>query len=334
MNSAPLTRAFLVAASTIVILAGLKAAQPIVVPILVAFFLAILTSPAVSTLVKLKLPTGLAVAIVVILLFVFLYGLGSLLVNSTDQFIERIPDYESQLTSWLAVLQDRLPWLVEDVRASINEFRPTDNALTVLSTLFSGLGSIITAVVLIVFTLIFTLIEAQSAADKVKLALGENNTLSYVNRFSKLVQRYLLVKSLISLATGLIIALMLRIIGVDYPVLWGTIAFAMNFIPNIGSLIAAVPAVILAAIQLGLPGLVITSMGYIAINMVIGNFIEPRLMGKTLDISPLVVFLSLVFWGWALGPVGMLLSIPLTVVIKIGLEVYPKTRWLAKIISQ
>ncbi|MDX1474659.1 MAG: AI-2E family transporter [Reinekea sp.] len=333
MNESPLTRTLVIAASVIVILAGLKVAQPIVVPVLVAFFLAVLTSPAISFLVRFKIPAGIAIAIVVVSLFGFFYALGTLVATSTDQFIERLPDYQNRIQSWLVTIQNKAPWLVDDAKERMANLQPTQSALSLLGSLFSGLGSVLTAMVLIVFTLIFALLEGQNATKKARIAL-DDNTIQYIKRFSKLVQRYLLVKSLISLATGFLVGLMLWIIDVDYPFLWGTFAFLMNYIPNIGSLLAAIPPVILASIQHALPGFLITGSGFIAINMIVGNLIEPRMMGKSLDISPLVVFLSLIFWGWIFGPIGMLLSIPLTVVVKIGLEVYPKTKWLAQIISQ
>ncbi len=333
MNESPLTRTLVIAASVIIILAGLKVAQPIVVPVLVAFFLAVLTSPAISFLVRFKIPAGIAIAIVVISLFGFFYALGTLVATSTDQFIERLPDYQNRIQGWLVTIQNNAPWLVDDAKERIANLQPTQSALSLLGSLFSGLGSVLTAMVLVVFTLIFALLEGQNATKKARIAL-DDNTIQYIKRFSKLVQRYLLVKSLISLATGFLVGLMLWIIDVDYPFLWGTFAFLMNYIPNIGSLLAAIPPVILASIQHALPGFLITGSGFIAINMIVGNLIEPRMMGKSLDISPLVVFLSLIFWGWIFGPIGMLLSIPLTVVVKIGLEVYPKTKWLAQIISQ
>ncbi|WP_196158426.1 AI-2E family transporter [Reinekea sp. G2M2-21] len=333
MNESPLTRTLVIAASVIIILAGLKVAQPIVVPVLVAFFLAVLTSPAISFLVRFKIPAGIAIAIVVISLFGFFYALGTLVATSTDQFIERLPDYQNRIQSWLVTIQNNAPWLVDDAKERIANLQPTQSALSLLGSLFSGLGSVLTAMVLVVFTLIFALLEGQNATKKARIAL-DDNTIQYIKRFSKLVQRYLLVKSLISLATGFLVGLMLWIIDVDYPFLWGTFAFLMNYIPNIGSLLAAIPPVILASIQHAFPGFLITGSGFIAINMIVGNLIEPRMMGKSLDISPLVVFLSLIFWGWIFGPIGMLLSIPLTVVVKIGLEVYPKTKWLAQIISQ
>lgn len=334
MNDVSLSRGLIVLASLFIIIAGIKIAQPIVMPVLVAFFLAALTSPAVSLLVRLRLPLGVAITIVVVMLIGFFYALGRVLATSTDEFLVRLPDYQAQLELWLVQLKDSVPWLIEDIEQRIAEFQPTDSAIAIVGKLFSGVGSVLTAIVLIVFTLIFTLLETNNAGEKLRIAFGDDKTIGYIKRFSKMVQRYLLVKSLISLATGILVTILLVFLGVDYPILWGTLAFLMNFIPNIGSLLAAVPPMILAGIQLGLPGLLITTGGFTAINMIIGNLIEPRLMGKTLDISPLVVFLSLVLWGWILGPIGMLLSIPLTVVIKIGLEVYPGSRWIAELISQ
>ena len=137
------------------------------------------------------------------------------------------------------------------------------------------------------------------------------------------------IKTLISLATGVIVTLMLLIIGVDYPLLWGLLAFVLNFVPNIGSIIAAVPAVLLAVIQLGVIYALITAMAYFILNLFMGNVIEPRFMGRELGLSTLVVFLSLLFWGWLLGPVGMLLSVPLTITARIALDSRDDTRWIA-----
>ncbi len=334
MKDAPLTRAIVLLASTFIVIAGLKIAQPILLPIFVAIFLSVITSPMVSSLVKLKLPIGLAITIVVIGLFGFFYGLGRLLITSTDEFILNLPGYQEQIQEWLVTIQNQAPWLVNQAKIQISTLQPTERALSMIGALFSGLGSALTTLVLIVFTLIFTLYEAQNVSRKARLIFGEANTLDYVKKFSSMVQKYLLVKSLVSVATGILVGLFLLIVGVDYPVLWGTIAFLMNFIPNIGSLLAAIPPVIIGGIQFGISGFLITSAGFIAVNTIIGNLVEPKLMGKTLDISPLIVFLSLIFWGWVFGPIGMLLSIPLTVTLKIGLEVYPPTKWLAHIISQ
>jgi len=125
----------------------------------------------------------------------------------------------------------------------------------------------------------------------------------------------------------------LALMGVDYAILWAVIAFLLNFIPNIGSIIAAVPPMLIALIQLGPMSSMLVAGLYMITNTVFGNVIEPRYMGRSLGLSTLVVFVSLVFWGWIFGPVGMLLSIPLTMVVKIGLENSEKNRWLAVLLG-
>jgi AI-2 transport protein TqsA len=125
----------------------------------------------------------------------------------------------------------------------------------------------------------------------------------------------------------------LSLIGVDFAPTWGLLAFLLNFIPNIGSIIAAVPAILLALIQLGLPSALLTLLGYLVVNITIGNFLEPRVMGRSLGLSTLVVFLSLLFWRWVLGPIGMVLSVPLTMTAKIALAVNEDTRWLAVLLE-
>jgi predicted PurR-regulated permease PerM len=143
------------------------------------------------------------------------------------------------------------------------------------------------------------------------------------------VNKYLVIKTTVSLATGCLVTFWLWILGVDFAPLWGLVAALMNFIPNVGSILAAVPAVLLSIVQLGLPDAALVALGYIAINLLMGNVLEPRYMGSGLGLSPLVVFLSLMVWGWMFGPAGMFLSIPLTMIAKIALEQNPSTRWVA-----
>ena len=147
------------------------------------------------------------------------------------------------------------------------------------------------------------------------------------------VRGYLAIKTLTSLSTGILVSLMLAVLGVDFAILWGLLAFLLNYVPNIGSILAAVPAVLLALLLGGLPSALLVTAGYVLINVIIGNVVEPRLMGEGLGLSTLVVFLSLVLWGWLLGPVGMLLSIPLTTTLKIVLEGREATRPLALLLG-
>ena len=139
------------------------------------------------------------------------------------------------------------------------------------------------------------------------------------------------IKTATSAVTGVLVAALLFLLGVDYPVLWGLLAFLLNFVPNIGSIMAAIPPVLLAFLQpeSGMATAMYTALGFVAINCFISYAIEPRFMGQGLGLSTLVVFVSLVFWGWVLGPVGMLLSAPLTMTFKIVLSDFDDTRWIA-----
>jgi predicted PurR-regulated permease PerM len=143
----------------------------------------------------------------------------------------------------------------------------------------------------------------------------------------------MVIKTLVSMCTGTLVAVFVFIMGLDYPLLWGMLAFALNYVPNIGSIIAAVPAVLLAIIQIGIVKAMIIAAGYVVLNLVMGNVIEPRFMGRSLGLSTMVVFLSLVFWGWILGPVGMLLSVPLTITAKIALDSREESRWIAVLLG-
>ena len=151
--------------------------------------------------------------------------------------------------------------------------------------------------------------------------------------FRENVKRYLVIKTVASLGTGVAIGLWFAMLGVDYPMLWGLLAFLLNYVPNIGSIIAAVPAVLFAAVQLGPGAALWSAAGYLAVNILVGSIVEPRFMGRGLGLSALVVLLSLVFWGWVLGPVGMFLSVPLTMMIKIALDSRPDTHWIAVLLG-
>ena len=193
----------------------------------------------------------------------------------------------------------------------------------------ASFGNVMTNAFLILLTVIFIFAEEVGFREKLLNARGASeSSLEGLESFTRSVNRYLAIKTLLSLVTGLLVLLVLWVQGVDYPVMWALLAFLLNFVPTVGSFLAAVPAVLLALVQLGPTQAGFLGMAYVVINLVIGNVVEPRWMGKGLNLSPLVVFLSLVFWGWVLGPVGMLLSIPLTILVKIALESDAETAWV------
>jgi predicted PurR-regulated permease PerM len=207
-------------------------------------------------------------------------------------------------------------------------------AIQLVADVFNGFGGVLANAFLIFLTVVFILFEAHSFPHKVRAILPDPETsLARFQVFSDNLKNYLAIKTMASLGTGAVIAVWLVFLKVDYPLLWGLLAFLLNYVPNIGSVIAAVPAVLFAFIQLGPVAALWAAVGYVAVNVVVGNVIEPRFMGRGLGLSTLVVFASLVFWGWVLGPVGMFLSVPLTMTAKIALDSHDDSRWIAVLLG-
>jgi predicted PurR-regulated permease PerM len=177
---------------------------------------------------------------------------------------------------------------------------------------------------------VFMLLEGVWVPTKIRVAFGsDSDAVHQLELAAVQIQRYLAVKTIVSLTTGGLVAVWTAVLGLDFALVWGLLAFLLNFIPTIGSLIAAVPAVLMALVQHGPGTALAVGLGFLIVNVLFGNIIEPNVMGRTLGLSTLVVFLSLVFWGWVLGTVGMLLSVPLTMIIKIILESNESTRPVA-----
>lgn len=196
--------------------------------------------------------------------------------------------------------------------------------------LFVWLGSAFSNIVLIVLTVMFILLEAKSFPIKLRGVLGD--PLQVFPRFTRFVddmKRYIVIKTLISLVTGVLVAIWLFILHVDFPVLWGFLAFLLNYVPSLGSTIAGIPAVLLAFVQFGIWRAILVATGYIVINLALDYGVEKRLMGRKLGLSTLVVFLSLIFWGSLLGPIGAVLCIPLTMTLKFAFESSERTRWIS-----
>jgi AI-2 transport protein TqsA len=318
-------------AAFIIIVAGLKAATQLLVPFLLAVFIAVLCAPMMIWLKKRRVPSIVSVLIVAVLFFIITATLGTVIGTSLSAFYQDLPEYEQKLQQQGADIIATLSGfgIVVD-EAVLSNYIDPGAVMKMVAKVFSGLGGVLTNTFLILFSVIFILLEASDFPEKLKRALGSKTlALEHFQKFSDSVQRYLLIKTLVSMGTGMIVGTMLAWIGVDYAILWAVIAFLLNFIPNIGSIIAAVPPMLIALIQLGPMSSMLVAGLFVVTNVLFGNVIEPRYMGRSLGLSTLVVFVSLVFWGWIFGPVGMLLSIPLTMMVKIALENSQRNRWLA-----
>lgn len=318
-------------AAVMVIVAGLKSAETIVLPMMLALFISIISIPPLRWLILHKVPP--LIAIVIVLLVIVLFGgiLGLIVAASIDSFMERLPDYQERLDELMISVVPLLEefGLAVDRDTLVSYFNP-GQAMDLVGRTLSGVGNVLTSVFLVLFIVLFILLEQATFSIKLRHALpNADQSLANTSGFIRQVNKYLAIKSTISLVTGVLIASWLWFLGVDFPILWGLVAFLMNFIPNVGSILAAIPTVLLALVQLGLGDAALVALGYLAVNVLMGNLIEPRLMGSGLGLSPLVVFLSLITWGWLFGPVGMFLSIPLTMIVKIALEQNRSTHWIA-----
>ena len=325
----------LILASIVIILAGVKAASAIVVPFLLSVFIAMACSPIITWANRYKLPRAIAVVLVILIIVVFGLILAGLVGQSMNEFSQNMPKYREQLVAEFAWVIGQLDAFNISVdKQQLLTYLDPGAAMNMATNLLSSLGGVLTNFLLILLIVVFMLFEAESVPKKIHIALDDPSMkIQQIDKFLVSVKNYLVIKTLVSLGTGLVIGIWLYVLGVDHFLLWAVLAFLLNYIPNIGSIIAAVPAVLLAFVQLGPTTAGLTALGFVVSNMVMGNVVEPRYMGRGLGLSTLVVFLSLIFWGWLLGTVGMLLSVPLTMIVKIALESSPDTRWVALLLA-
>ena len=334
-NSQRGIRFLVIAAALVIIIMGINQAQSVLVSFLVAVFFAIIGTPPVLWLDRKRIPSVVAVLLVVSSMITILMIVGAIVGASIKSFYTELPVYQTRLQEQVSAFQTF--WETKGIRGMDKVLLGYINPVAVMNltaSLLAGLGSALSNIVLILLTVTFILLEASSFPVKLRAVLGDpRQAFPQFTRFVGDIERYIVIKTLISLATGILIGIWLSILGVDFPILWGFLAFLLNYVPSIGSTVAAIPAVLLAFIQLGIGSAVMATAGYMAVNFILDNVIEMRLMGRRLGLSTLVVFLSLIFWGSLLGPVGMVLCIPLTMTLKFACENNKGTQWIAVLLA-
>jgi predicted PurR-regulated permease PerM len=321
---------FIVMASIIIVLSGIKSASEIIVPFLLSLFLAIILLPSYNFFNKKGLPNIISLLLVIGTFVLVLLLVAKLIGTSITDFNANIDSYSEKLTEYYVYIVNITSKV--GIELSVNELSTIINSKEMMSfatKIMHNMGSMFTNSFVVLLTIIFMLLESSHFKAKIELIGEKNEMISHLDKITSQIKEYMFLKTLISFLTGVTVWISLSIVGTDYAFLWAVVAFLFNFIPNIGSLIAAVPAVLLTLVQFGVIDAIIVSTIYIFINIIIGSIIEPKIMGKGLGISTLVVFLSLIFWGWLLGIVGMLLSIPLTIMLKIILDNNHNTRWIS-----
>ncbi len=329
-KSSPITRFLLIMASFVIVVAGMRAAEAILVPFFLSLFIAVIATPPLLWMKQRGIPSGIAMLLIIAAIVFVSVLVGMVVGSSINDFRQDLPEYQQRLSVLTLDLFTRLESFgfavdADQLKQSINPSK----ALGLVGNTLATFGNMMTNAVLILLTVIFILAEEVRFAEKLKYSSKHpEKTLAAISKFTHGVNQYVAIKTLMSLLTGLLILCWLWFLGLEYFVLWGLLAFMLNYIPTLGSILAAIPAVLLALVQLSVGEAALVALGFIVANFGVGNILEPRVMGKGLDLSPLIVFLSLVFWGWVLGSIGMLLSIPLTMTVKIALESFDDTRWV------
>lgn len=318
-------------AAFIIVIAGVMYAASMVTQVLMALFISIICAQPILWLQKKKVPQGLAITIVFVVIVGIFVGFGELISSSLASFSDNTAKYEQNLDEMAnSVIQFfKMRGIDLSTDKMGNMFDPS-KIMGLTAGILSSLGGLMGNAFTIFFLALFLLLELDSIALKTKaILMNSSSSFAYMTTIGNSIRHYLSIKTVTSLLTGALVWVCLEILGLDYAIIWGLIAFLLNYIPNIGSIIAAIPAVLFAVVQMGFGGAIWTTGIFVAINMIIGNAVEPRMMGKGLGLSTFIVFLSLIFWGFILGTVGMFLSVPLTMAIKIMLEQNQNTRWIA-----
>ncbi|NVJ52409.1 MAG: AI-2E family transporter [Campylobacteraceae bacterium] len=335
MDSVNIRHYFFYLATLVVIIAGLKVASEIVVILFLAIFISSIFSTLLRYLERKHIPRAISY-VLVISIFVLLSLLLAYIVNiSLKNFILNLPQYEKQLQGLVVqiIALGESYGVVVDKNMILDALN-FSSFFGFTTNIIGSIGTFLSKFLLIVIGIAFILAESKSFEKKLKVIFKQKRKeLEHFKEFSHNIQKYFLVKTTTSFLTGFIIAICLIFFQVDYPVLWGVIAMLFNFVPVVGSIIAAIPAVLLSLVSLDLNTTIALIVFYVVINISISNIIEPKLMGKELGLSPLVIFFSLILWGWVLGIVGMFLAVPITMTLKIAFSTNTSTQWIAVLMS-
>lgn len=330
-----LFRIVLFTAALVVIIAGTIMAETFVTLMLLSFFISIIAAHPVAWLDKKKIPHVLSVIIVLLSLLILIGVLSGAIGSAVSNFTSNLGKYESRLTTIMNSINQELGKFgiqLSDKEIS-KQFSPA-KILGFTAVALGQLGNVMSNATLIFFIVLFALLEMDSISLKWKVfgAAADSRTRNNLNKIEKNIQHFLVRKTLTSLIEGVLIFGMFSVVGVQYAALWGLLAFLFNYIPYLGALIVAVPSLLFAFIQLGFISSFWAGVGYLSVHLFVGYLLEPRVLGSGI-LSALVVFLSLIIWGYLLGVVGMFLSVPLTMTLKTILDLSPSTRPLGVLLG-
>jgi AI-2 transport protein TqsA len=329
---ASFARMLFILAATVVVLVGARLAAPVLNPILFAIVFGLLCAPVYGWLLR-RLPTGVALLLTFVGLLIIIVGLFVLLSASISRFTGRLSFYTQQLNGQLADLQgllDRLGLSGVDLSEVVN----SSALVEAIGAVLSGIGGFLSSLFLILMIMLFLLSEGSAMMDRLRASVAHDNP--QVARLTVIGQNVVLqfgLRAIVNLVTAAGITLLLLLLGVDFPLLWGVLTFFLSFVPYVGLVLAVAPAVLLALAEFGLSRAIVVIVAVVVVNVLAENVLSPVLMGRGLDLSPTVVFLSFIFWAWLLGGPGAFLALPLTLFVAIMLGSFPETRWLASLMG-
>ncbi len=327
----PPARIAIVGAAVVIVLAGVQAATSILGPFLVAVFFAMITAPVMTWLTRRGVPRVLAAGTVVAGLIALFVGTAAFLGAALTGFLFSLPQYEEALEAQAAVLAE---YGIDPASISIWDYIDRGYVIQQVAGLAQELGSITFDAFIVFIAIGFLLLEAPRLTACLARHLGPDNPhLRHISQSGRFLIDYVVIRTKVNLITGVGTGLFLALIGVDFAVLWGFIAFILSYVPYIGLVVAAIPPTLLALVMYGTGGAVAVIAAITLIDAAAENLILPRMAGKDLNLSPFVVIFSVVFWGFVLGAVGVFLAVPLTVAVKLFLESWEESRWIGELMG-
>jgi AI-2 transport protein TqsA len=326
-------RVMLFLAATVVVLVGIRLGAPILNPILFAVVLTLLVSPVYSWLLRRGLPTSLALVVMLVILTIVFVGLFFILGASIARFSERVGFYTTELNGQV----DSLDALLERLGLSnvnLQDVVKPSALAGALGVVLSGISGFLSDLFLIVMIMLFLLGEGPAMMNRLRTSVsGDNQQVARLTTVGQSVVRQFGLRAIVNLVTGAGVTILLFLLGVDFPLLWGILTFFLSFVPYIGLVLAVTPAVVLALAEFGVSRAVLVIVGVVVINILAENVLSPMMMGRGLNVSPTIVFLSFIFWAWLLGGPGAFLALPITLFVAVMFDTFPETRWLASLIG-
>jgi len=319
-------------AATVVVLTGMRLGSPVLSPILFAVVLCLLFSPIYSWLRHHRIPTPLALLLMLVGLSILFGGIFLILGVSIARFSGDIGSYSDKLSGQLANIQSMAKSYGLSTNVDIRDAVKPSALAGAIGAVLGGLADFLSNIFLILLITLFLLAEGPAMMSRLRASAGADHPqLKSMMVFGHSVVRQLGLRAIVNLFTAAGVVILLFVLGVDFPVMWGILTFFLSFIPWIGLPIAVAPAVILALAEYGVERALLVILGVVVINVIAENLLSPMLMGRGLSLSPTVLFVGFIFWAWLLGGSGAFLAAPLTIFVALIFQTFPETRWIASL---